>query len=586
MITELNEGIVKKLIADNSKDFFIAAPIKPKKKESKRATYNSTVTDFEIIAEKYNVMCSCEQSKGEIQQNSTPTCKFCNASTNRYERDKVNVFLISSKFNSEITSRRKDLGERGNGWYSGKIIDEDNGQVSPVTSYQPIRTYYVREKLDGEIGIDIVRVTFSITSDGEKFICGTKYDKFAEIVPGKVVQAYKFTKARGQENIDFFDAFHITSDNVINDENVYFEGANSMIDFIYSYPDFAKRTGLYELIKNYHSTIPENSLFLLYMYLYSEYPVVELLVKMGYYKLIFGLMDMICSSYRRDEIKRRVSELSSLLNQTTKGSASLTIPTYIGSFLNSKGASIDEYMAWVALNEYSPISKDNFEKFIDSEVYWYLNYYDQLRNIPNIIKYGYTLNQCVKHIMSQYFKEDKWNINNPKTNSYCSSSRLQSVIYMWKDYLEHCEILEVEPDKFPQDIKKAHDDISIAYKAKLNEMTDKQLKAIANQYNSYKTTSKYYDVVFPEKVTDFIKEGNDMHNCVGGYAARVTRGDCRIFFIRKIDEIDKSYITAECTKSGLGQLFYRNNTPVQDHTEREYAKAVCKFMLSRPWVPK
>ena len=153
----------------------------------------------------------------------------------------------------------------------------------------------------------------------------------------------------------------------------------------------------------------------------------------------------------------------------------------------------------------------------------------------------------------------------------------------WKDYLQTCELMNVEHDKFPQDINKAHDDIMKAYSAVKNQFTDKKLKSIADKYGDYKTTSKYYDIVMPKCINDFVKEGNDMHNCVGGYAQQVENGRCRIFFIRKIDDIDKSYITAECTKNGLGQLFYRNNTAVQDYNEREYAKAFCKYILSKGW---
>lgn len=593
MITELNDGVVSKLITDNSNEFLIVSPINPTYTSQKRKQNylgGNEITDYVIKASKYNIMCSCNESKGEIQENTSCTCKFCGRtiSKNYYGASAIDKsYLVTNKFLSEMTELTKRNGYRRGYWNNSRIIIDCNDyNISPKTSYKSIRTYYVREKLDGEIGIDIVRVTFSISTDGEKLLKTTKYDKFAEIVPGKVVQAYKFTKSKGQENIDFFDAFHITSDNVINDENVYFEGANSMIDFIYLYPEFAKRTGLYHLIKNYHSTIPENSLFLLYMYLYSEYPVVELLVKMGYYGLIFGLMDNICCSYKRIDIKTKVSQLSNLLNQTTKGSASLTIPNYIGTFLNAKNASIEEYLAWASLNEYSPISKDNFEKFVESEAYWYLNYYDQLRNIPNIIKYGYTLNQCTKYIMTQYFKGDKWSINNPKGIEFGRTNRMNQLIFLWKDYLQSCELIAIEPDKFPQDIKKAHDDIMVAYNAVKNEITDKKLKAISEIYSSYKTTSKQYDIVFPKSVTDFVNEGNEMHNCVGGYANRVEKGDCRIFFIRKIDDLSKSYITAECTKKGLGQLFYRNNTPVNNYTEIEYAKAICKFILSKEWEPK
>ena len=71
-------------------------------------------------------------------------------------------------------------------------------------------------------------------------------------------------------------------------------------------------------------------------------------------------------------------------------------------------------------------------------------------------------------------------------------------------------------------------------------------------------------IVFPKSENDFINEGNQQHNCVGSYPNKVRNGSCIIFFIRFKDNPNKSFITAECTKSGLGQCFYSNNRHVDD----------------------
>lgn len=592
MIKSLSESMAWHLLSSVEKNWIIVSPLKPsiekKKKTHSSSYYRTTIMhDVFINADKWLVKCSCEASGKVLQKNDTPCCSFCNtnALSYRYGDRSKKIVLLSKEKAKEANEMFKENNTNSRGsWCAGNIFIENNCSYAPKSREQLFRTYYVRDKLDGSCGIDMVRVTANAYAKEDDIGVEFKYDCFAEINPGSSMKAYKITKARGQEEIDFFEAFHITSDNITSDENIYFEGASSMIDYIAGNEEFGRRTGFTEILKYYNSRIPENSLFLLYMYLYSEYPVIELLAKMGYYGLIFGLMNKICDNYRRESIKTSVNELSLLLNQTTKGSAALSVPTYIGQYLNSKNADISEYMTWVAFNEYANISKENFEKFIASEAFWYLNFYDKLKVLPNIIKYGYTLQQCIKYIVKQYHNTDEIVLANNK--EYGCRHRISLIVDYWKDYLEHCELMNVEPDKFPQDIFKAHDDIVVAFQAVKNQLTDKKLALIASQYADYKTTSKHLDVVWPKCVQDFVNEGNQQHNCVGGYADRVMRGYCRIFFIRKQTAMGDSYITAECTKNGLGQLMYRNNQPVQDYTEREYAKAICKYIIAKGWEPK
>ena len=590
LIENLGKEIVSKLMSDTSR-YCIAVPLKPKHTTKLEPSWGSRYRKhMKITAEEFLVSCNCDRGKGITQKRKSPTCEFCGSTAgyrNRHYGITISSILFTKEDAKELNKIFKEFGEDEYISSSDIWLSSDNSQHSIGSSVsgsvRVLQTYYVKEKF-GTNGVEIVRLTINATTDGTNIVLEEKYDKWCDVVPGQVIAAYKVTKAKGKEEIDLFDAFHITSDNVINDENIYFEGASSMIDFIYNYREFARRTGLDELVKNYMPTsnIPENSLFLLYLYLYSKYPVIELLVKMKFYGLIFGLMNKICGCYRRDSIKTEVENLSSLLNQTTKGNASLSIPSYVGQYLNAKNATIAEYFAWVSLNEYESISKENFEKIVDSEAYWYCNYYNLLGSIPNIIKYGYTLNQVFKYLMKQYMSRDCITIANNKAD-YRLKHPMVDIFNYWKDYLETCELMQVEPDKFPQDIKKAHDDIQKAYQAVKNQVDDKKLAAIADKYKSYKTTSKHYDIVLPRSVHDFVTEGNNQHNCVGGYAQRVIKGDCRIFFIRRIDDMSRSYITAECRKDGLGQLYYRNNTPVNDYNEREYAKAFCKFILSKGW---
>ena len=81
------------------------------------------------------------------------------------------------------------------------------------------------------------------------------------------------------------------------------------------------------------------------------------------------------------------------------------------------------------------------------------------------------------------------------------------------------------------------------------------------------------EVVLPTNPTDLTKEGNNNHNCVGGYIDYVVRGDCIIVFVRHKDDLDKSYLTCEITNDGNIQQFYLsyNNSPKEEE-DKEFRR--------------
>lgn len=605
MIEKLEKEIIQKLISDYSGKDFVVVPQNPVITSSEdsggwryRKLLNITVT-----SDKWKVKCYCEESGGKVMETDSPICPHCLTEYGAYYRyndprdSSKKICLFMPKTKKTVSEKAKKWKDENKGSRCGVQISIAYGDKSSVSSgrhsvgstcssrEQMLRTYYVREKTDKSNGIDIVRATLSYcTDDNGSINIDEKYDCQTEIVPGRKIVAYKTTKARGREEMSLFDAFKIASENGETEDNIYFEGATSMLDFMHGCEKFAKMTGFMNLLMNYKGRIPENSLFLMYMYLLSEYSVVELLVKMGYYGLVFGLFDEITGSYGRETIKRNVNELSQLLNQTTKGSGALSVPSYIGSYLNAKGASLGEYMTWAAIYELEPLSKEHFDKFIQSEGYLYLNYYDILKKVPNIIKYGYSLNDTCKYVLKQYFEQNKETMN-LRSKKRWGRHEIENILYLWKDYLEICEIMGVEAARFPKNLNAVHNDIQAAKSQIENISTDVKLQLIAEQYADFKTESKTLCIVFPKKVYDFVDEGNKQHNCVAHYSGRVANGDCRIFFIRHIDNPDESYITAECTKRGLGQLMYRNNQAVDNYVEKTLATAVCKYILSKPWEP-
>lgn len=573
MINRLSEEMISYFFKNCSEKMTLAIPKNAKVLPEHPTSYATWVR---IRPTHYVIRCSCNGFSDEMQ-NVEDVCPVCgNEAKFIFSKDDCKMLedaaIDYGAYNGHSQTVRGYVCGNSPTWRNGFKVISNKHEVFSV--------YYVRERMDGEVGIEMVQVTgFCHVSDDGDFVFTERYSSWADVIPGKKIAAYKVTKARGVEEISMFDAFHISNNNAIKDVNIYFEGATSMIDFLFKYSEFGKRTGLSQILMNYHCDMPENSFFLLYMCLLNEYPVVEIIAKMGYYSLIFSMMNEILNHYTRTAIKEQVDKLSNLLSRTV-GKNVLSIPKHIGSFLNSKGTDFNEYMAWALINEREPISEDKFSSYVQSEEYLYMNFYDVLVYFPDIMKYGYTLNEVSRYLVSQsrYLFPNKM-----------KSEKITHPVYitaqMWKDYLEMCEMLGVEPARKPKNLRTVHDDTAKVMSFRNNAEAECKVELLAQQYSGFKSKSEHYVVVFPKCSQDFLNEGNAMHNCVGGYFNKVVRDDCRIFFIRRKEDPDKSYITGECKKTGLGQLFYRSNQPVNNYFERQFAEAVCSHILSMRWSP-
>ena len=88
-----------------------------------------------------------------------------------------------------------------------------------------------------------------------------------------------------------------------------------------------------------------------------------------------------------------------------------------------------------------------------------------------------------------------------------------------------------------------------------------------------------YSIVFPQSFEDLYMEHVRMNNCVNGYGAKILRGDCVLFFIRKKDDPEGSFVTGECTRVGLGQLMYSANRVVNDPEIRRLSEWLCRGIV-------
>lgn len=124
----------------------------------------------------------------------------------------------------------------------------------------------------------------------------------------------------------------------------------------------------------------------------------------------------------------------------------------------------------------------------------------------------------------------------------------------YQDYLRECRSLEYEWRKnilFPKDLQEAHRKTASLVKlhaSKILDETYQRRRKILMPIFTFE--DDIYQVVVPKKIQALVKEGEEQHNCVGGYMERVARGDTNVVFVRAKDEPQKSLGTVEVSNMG------------------------------------
>ena len=117
-----------------------------------------------------------------------------------------------------------------------------------------------------------------------------------------------------------------------------------------------------------------------------------------------------------------------------------------------------------------------------------------------------------------------------------------------------------------------------AYSAKRNKLTDITLAKISERCTELVPKHDSYTIIIPNCVNDFVREGQNQHNCVSSYVESVLKHRCIIFFIREISEVEESFITAEYSNGVLYQIKARNNNSVYKSEIINYARKFCDIL--------
>lgn len=494
-------------------------------------------------------ICTCE---GKITISNGDTCKICKKKSTSLKEN----FIIKKSDFKNINSF---------------IVKENLPKQDDATDNFSLDTFFFIIPYK-EFGIKIFKINAKVKKSENLLENNINFiiDREITIIPGEEVSAKKVNKEK-KEDIEIIEAMQISTNIFESDMSVLFFNADSMIDFLLKNKEFAKRTGLLDYIKLINIPLTQNSFFMFYLFLYSQYPVVEFLIKMGHTSLITNLILDVINKKNKNELKLEVEKLNKLFNNTTKGSLALTIPSYIADFLKMKNANYKEYLMWSDISELEDLSKENFESFINSREYLELSFNNQLYLSINLLKYGYTIEKVSKYVLKQSIQEN---------------TKLEDCFILLKDYLTMCDVMQINMDLFPSNLKSTHDNVVKIYEEKQNEEKDKIMKKIKEKYSiyiprQYQNKKDTHIIIIPENLKELADEGEQQHNCVGSYYNDICKGKSIIFFIRDKNHPKESLATCEYKDEKLFQIKAKNNTEVTDQKILDFAKKFCSQIKNK-----
>ena len=126
---------------------------------------------------------------------------------------------------------------------------------------------------------------------------------------------------------------------------------------------------------------------------------------------------------------------------------------------------------------------------------------------------------------------------------------------------------------YPDNFRQVHDAVVDMYENVNNKELNDKIINIGKlcEQNIYEDDNF---IIIPAKdIQSFIDESRQMNNCVRTYTNRVANGECQIYFMRKKEDINKSFITIEVKDTKVVQARMKNNKDVS----KKYQPIIDKF---------
>lgn len=293
--------------------------------------------------------------------------------------------------------------------------------------------------------------------------------------------------------------------------------------------------------------------------LYTRYPCIEYLTKLGFSNLVRGKLE---GDRTYSAINWRGKSLFNVLKIDKKNLTEI-------NELKRKGIEINITFVFLRILQMSKKNKWNLsiEEAIEiTENYEY--FFDEFKTVAQ-----YTTGRKITTYIDKQRKKDIKHLN----------SKTQ-ILTTWRDYIEDCIKLQKDLTKenvlFPKNIYTAHQNTIKLVKIKENEEFNKKIQGRSKKLKNLKFEYKNLMIRPAESSLELIEEGKALNHCVGNYAERYAKGETVILFIRKINEPNKPYFTVEVRENMVTQVRGKRNCSPNDEV-KEFMEAFKEEKLSK-----
>lgn len=145
-------------------------------------------------------------------------------------------------------------------------------------------------------------------------------------------------------------------------------------------------------------------------------------------------------------------------------------------------------------------------------------------------------------------------------------------LYEYKDYIGFAKKLKYDlKDKkilYPKNIEESHNKLLKQYQIKKDKIINSKIVKRYKQLKKNTFRTKKY-IIFPAISMDsLIDESNQQNNCVKTYAENYANKECDIYFMRLANTQDQSLVTVEVRNNKVVQKRTKNNNMTNDSQNR------------------
>lgn len=170
------------------------------------------------------------------------------------------------------------------------------------------------------------------------------------------------------------------------------------------------------------------------------------------------------------------------------------------------------------------------------------------------IRYGYVMRTRIRYELDRFleyvFRE-----------AYAQGYHLGEFFSEWNDTTRmQMDVYGKIVDKYPSALASFHRKVSYKHQILQEETDERRFAEAAERMKGFRWKKGEWIVTSPETRADMLDEAQAQSNCLSSYVELVANESCMIFFLRRAEAPDKSYVTIEVREDGsLGQVKARFN---------------------------